>query len=295
MEITALQYFQEVYLCRNISTASKNCFISQQALSKVIINLENELNTQLFIRSHSGVIPTREADNLYELCKPLLHQWKQFNDSIANLQPHIRFGFPCHSFADYGIFSLNDLYAYQQKYNQFIDLCFDSQIVCLDRILSEKMDLACVIAPVSDADFEQVHLYTGELGLLVNKDNPLFSKEKLCFEDLANEAIVSATDMPDSSSQLDLVINKNGTKIKPIQQTFSLKSGIAAVESNIASVFLDIQRKNEIDSSKLKLIEFQHDSKLFYHIYLIWKKNRKLSFACSRFKDFLIQCCRDKK
>lgn len=65
MEIRHIKYFIQVYHDLNITRASKSLFISQQALSKAIVNLEEEIGCPLFERSVSGLNATRYADELY--------------------------------------------------------------------------------------------------------------------------------------------------------------------------------------------------------------------------------------
>ena len=55
MEFRQIQYFIKLSESTSISQAAKELFISQQALSKSIKNLESELNTRLFLRTNQGI------------------------------------------------------------------------------------------------------------------------------------------------------------------------------------------------------------------------------------------------
>ena len=59
------QIFNKVAETGNISLAAKELFISQPAISKSIIKLEEELNVLLFSRSSRGVRLTEEGKLLY--------------------------------------------------------------------------------------------------------------------------------------------------------------------------------------------------------------------------------------
>lgn len=69
LSLTAYRIFNAVAKTGNISTAAKELYISQPAISKSISKLEHILNTTLFIRSSRGVKLTEEGKQLYEYTK----------------------------------------------------------------------------------------------------------------------------------------------------------------------------------------------------------------------------------
>lgn len=66
MNLNLYQIFHTVAAHSNISSASKVLYISQPAISKAILKLEQSLNTTLFIRSSKGVRLTPEGQILYD-------------------------------------------------------------------------------------------------------------------------------------------------------------------------------------------------------------------------------------
>lgn len=68
MYIKLEQYkiFNEAAATLSFSTAARNLFISQSAVSQTIANMEKELQTQLFIRNPKGVNLTKEGKLLYQ-------------------------------------------------------------------------------------------------------------------------------------------------------------------------------------------------------------------------------------
>ena len=61
MRIQQLEYFLKVAQTQSITQASEELFISQQALSRALVALENELNAQLLIRSYQGTFLTKDG------------------------------------------------------------------------------------------------------------------------------------------------------------------------------------------------------------------------------------------
>ncbi len=68
MEQHLSQYriFYEVARCGNISRAAKELYISQPAISKAIVKLEESLGTRLFLRNSRGVQLTPEGNVLFQ-------------------------------------------------------------------------------------------------------------------------------------------------------------------------------------------------------------------------------------
>ncbi|HKL99613.1 MAG TPA: LysR family transcriptional regulator [Mobilitalea sp.] len=77
--------FNQVAVQGNISHAAKQLYISQPAVSKAIANLEENLNTTLFIRSSRGVRLTEEGRILYNHTKVAFDELKQGEDSIRRI------------------------------------------------------------------------------------------------------------------------------------------------------------------------------------------------------------------
>ena len=61
MEIRNLVYFLQLFDDQNYSLAAGKLFITQQALSKSIHNMELELNVELFTKKSNGIVPTNKA------------------------------------------------------------------------------------------------------------------------------------------------------------------------------------------------------------------------------------------
>ncbi|MGI6162154.1 MAG: LysR family transcriptional regulator [Christensenellales bacterium] len=81
------EYFYKVALLGNITKAAKELYISQPALSKAMVNIENELGCTLFERSKKGVCLTLEGELLFQNVKQtfsLLNETKNNIESIKD-------------------------------------------------------------------------------------------------------------------------------------------------------------------------------------------------------------------
>ena len=62
--LSSYKVFYEVAKAGNISKAAKALFISQPAISKSIVKLEEQLGVRLFVRNSRGVSLTAEGEML---------------------------------------------------------------------------------------------------------------------------------------------------------------------------------------------------------------------------------------
>jgi DNA-binding transcriptional LysR family regulator len=76
LEFTHIAYFVETCNHTSLSKAAGSLFISQQALSRVIANLEKELGCALFMRSVRGIELTDNGRYLYEQFQPVVTAFK---------------------------------------------------------------------------------------------------------------------------------------------------------------------------------------------------------------------------
>ena len=88
MFLQEIQCFIAVAECLNFTQAANQLYLSQPGLSKIIANLERELNVRLFIRSTRSVRMTKAGEKLLAVSREFLHQCGTLNiaypqDSIS--------------------------------------------------------------------------------------------------------------------------------------------------------------------------------------------------------------------
>lgn len=74
MRLEQLYGFQSLADYGSIRKASSHLYTTPQNLSKLMISLENELNTSLFIRSHSGITLTEDGKKAYDMISNVIHE-----------------------------------------------------------------------------------------------------------------------------------------------------------------------------------------------------------------------------
>lgn len=85
MDLRSLRYFVAVVEAGSLSRAAGALYVAQPALTAQIKKLEGELETQLFERSHAGVIPTPAGLLLYQDARRLLADAAALKDRVTRL------------------------------------------------------------------------------------------------------------------------------------------------------------------------------------------------------------------
>ncbi len=79
MRIEHLYYFVKVAERRSLTVAASELFVSQQALSTAIKNLETEFHTQLLVRHRRGVTLTDEGQYFYDMALKIIDLSAELN------------------------------------------------------------------------------------------------------------------------------------------------------------------------------------------------------------------------
>lgn len=87
MEFKHIEYFIETCGYKSISQAAEALFISQQALSRCIQNLETELGSKLFRRTVKGSVLTEEGQYVYDQFNPIVQSYRNtLSQTMAHLE-----------------------------------------------------------------------------------------------------------------------------------------------------------------------------------------------------------------
>lgn len=156
MTAKQLLYFVTIAETGSFTLAAEKLSLSQPPLSKQIMLLENELNTQLLIRSSRRIKLTESGVMLYTRAKDIL---RMMDSAAADLNSHsgkvggtVRFGV-VHSTGD---LILNQrLNTYFKEYPQVtLDLYESDTCTLLDHLRSGKLDAAIVEMPFDTQDLD---------------------------------------------------------------------------------------------------------------------------------------------
>ena len=189
MNLTNLLYFVTVADCGSYTKAAEQLFITQPALSKQIVALEDELGQKLFIRrkgkplelTPSGEACLKEARKIVSHCAALKANVHSVNDEIAIAY--------CP-----GMSSVADILKFiHAKYNNVHLNLSCVQAAILPALLAEgradfviSLDLAVKNIP----DIEMLTLSHEEVCIFVSKEHNLASRDSVSMSELSKESFI---------------------------------------------------------------------------------------------------------
>jgi DNA-binding transcriptional LysR family regulator len=86
MHANVLRYFVEVVRCGSIRRASQNLFIASSAINRHLLNLEDELQAQLFDRLPGGIRLTPAGERLLKHIQGTIHDYQLMRADLDKLK-----------------------------------------------------------------------------------------------------------------------------------------------------------------------------------------------------------------
>ena len=287
MEIRVLKYFLAVAREENITRAAESLNITQPTLSRQLMQLEEELKVQLFIRSKSKIVLTdkgmllrRMAEEIVGLAEKTENEFSNYEDIIAG-EIFIGSGETnsMHSLAKV-MKDFHDLYP-QVQYNLYSANADDIK----EKIDKGLIDIGLLTEPVDISKYDFVRLKEKEVwGVLISKDyvtaddlidKPLISSRRGMIQNEIFNWFGKNYDKLNIISTYNLVLNASVMVEEGLGYAFSLENLINVNdETNIC--FKPIFPKVETGTV------------------IVWKKHQIFSSATTKFIEEIKSAFKEK-
>ena len=174
MDLRQLRYFLAVADARSFVAAAEKQFVSRQAISKSVAQLEEELNVELFMRDSGGAFLTPAGMMFYERVRTLVMELDSVRSQMqsygARYQQRIRIAFSV------GTLQLLEetLIAYREnQHNSEISYDEYSEEVCQKMLMEHQADVIVTTGPVQDPLFVTKELLHSPFGILIKQQEEL--------------------------------------------------------------------------------------------------------------------------
>ena len=215
---TKLDYYKIFYETArhsSFSTAAKELYISQSAISQCIHQLENDLNAQLFTRSRRGVTLTKEGLLLFQKVESAIQSIEQGETLLARLH-HLDSGSLVIAAAD--TITSHYLLPYLEKFHELypgirIEMANSYSHHMLQLVKEGKAELAFVNLPVSDDELcIEPCLEIHDIFICGAEHN---LKPCYTWEEIAKEPLILLETNSTSRNFLDKEFKKKHINLKP--------------------------------------------------------------------------------
>ena len=282
--------FYQVAVDLSFSKAAENLFISQSAVSQNIKNLENELKTELFIRSTKNVQLTESGKLLFEHIEPAFNLIENGEKSIREINALERG--EIHIGANDTI-SKDYLLPYLKKFHQLypevqIKITNRTSSTCIDLLQQNKVDLIISNLPnpkiTEQMEYQEIFKFN-DIFIAAAEFKDLKNKE-ISLKELRNYPLLMLEAKTTTRKFLEKALTELGIKIEAAVELGSVDLliemtkiglGIALVPEYCLNLknqdLFEVKTKEKLPARKLAVVK---------------TKNIPLSKAAEKFLELLL-------
>lgn len=186
-----LDYFVLAYDSTNFSAAAAQIPMSPQGFTKVIHNLERDLNVSLFETDEHGVRhPTRYADELYKYAKNVQAERRMLEKafSVIDKEGKTEINVAC-AVGIPGLVGVDNLTNYHgESNNVYVSFTELPDSLCDSLVKEGQFDVGLTLQP-ADPALETKNLFSTSFLMWVKRGDPLSEKDVLKISDIADRTI----------------------------------------------------------------------------------------------------------
>lgn len=282
MELRQLRYFLEVANEENISKAAQKLYISQPSLSRVMKELEEDLDTQLFIKTNRATKLTEEGRVLKERAQEILSLVEktedEFKGSRADIYATIHIGAGETPLFQYVAKAANHV----SRQYPHIHFEYYSGVgpELLNRIQQGTLEFCFLPEPIDIGNLNAIYLKEYDTyGLVVRKDSPYASQKTISKEDLLHMPIIVTRKQ---QIQSDDWLSQMYKQLDVVTSGAMPLNSIKLVEEGIGN-FISIEREEFYCMENITFIPFEEP--LLRKWMLVWKNYEQLPKAHQVFID----------
>lgn len=283
-----LRAFLLVHQLRQLSAAAHKLFVTQSAVSMLIRQLEEGLETRLFDRTTRSLHPTAAANQMVPLAERILRDVDSLSTGFRELSTMER-GRVCVAITPTLASMLLPaaIQHFAQRFPQVhvvIDDCAPDQFI--SRILGERVDFGIGTPELPGAEVDTQTLLRDHLALVCLADHPLAALRRVRWVDLALHPVITVRPGYGIRLLIDTTAARAGVTLKVLDEVSFLSTALMLTSSGMGpSIMPSAYARAAFDSSLVvKAIAAPRVSR---DTYIVTKRGRSLSAASATFIDVL--------
>lgn len=290
MTLLQLQYFKALAQILHYTKAAKELHIAQPSLSYSINELEKELGVKLFDKENRKIRLTAYGEQFLTYVEKIL---ALLDESVSVLQQMagsalqvVNLGY-FHSISTSLIPSIM-AGIYSQEENRGVRFQFleATSFDIFSQLKNGKLDLAFCMH--RDENVESIAIMKQPLYLTVPSNHPLAERSFVTFEEFSQEPIVMLEKSSSLRAQMDQIFAQH--EIIP-NVVFEVRECNAALQYVALRFGISVlPQVPAMENEKVSVIPIMDDHQAFVRtVYFSWAKNRPLSPAALRVKNYIVE------
>ena len=288
-----IQYFIALAKTRSITQASLELHTTHQNVSKMIRQLEEEMETQLFTRSQKGLILTESGEIMLDLAKQVTNQFEQIRGQIASLKANRALTGELH--LHYALATLLSplLHSFTNHYPQISvtlhelePLMVLEQVIGIVPILTNP-DFQDIYAPYLD-QVQLISLTSDQFTCVASPNSSLAQKKNISLTEFLHYPLAFSHSVMESTALLMRILERYGTpEIRLISSNVQIY-GDALLNGHyvgFSTYKMHLSKNTTTSPSSLSYIPFQEDMR--FDVCLVIHQQPELTSISQAFIDFM--------
>lgn len=288
MDLIQLEYFITVVETGTFVKAADQLHVTQPALSRSIMRMENSIGVSLFERKNKQVELTAYGEVMYGWAKKTMQSYGEAMYQIEQMQQTAKktLNIACSGY----MYTTPLILGFHTKYPD-IDISnfkfgrFDFP----DIIFKENVDCVLSVVDYKADNVESVFLYSGDIYVTLPVNHPLAHRKEVYLEEIKDERLV----MPAGDSLYGVTIEEMFQKIGAVPKISSRVQTPYLIQMVIEGLGISIVNEetvNDITSRSRKCVCIPlADDFCETNAYLLWRKNSVIPENLKLFRDYLLQ------
>ncbi|HZG85853.1 LysR family transcriptional regulator [Paenibacillus sp.] len=289
MDIRHLQYFAAVARENSFTKAAEALHVTQPTLSKMVRQLETELNAELFDRSGKKIRLTDAGETVYRSALRVLSSLDdmtaELDDVLLLRKGQIRLGLPPMIGSR---FFPAIMERFHERYPDIGFQLFEQGGKAIEaNVRGGELDVGVVLLPVENREwFELQPLWEDELTVVVPPSHPLAPRERLALRELAGESFLLFPEPFTLHHTVKRACRNAGFEPNVVLETSQWDFMTGMVSAGFGIALLPRNIGETLDPSRFRAIPLREPA-ISWNLAVIWSKERYVSHAARAWIRFL--------
>ncbi|HCR3984148.1 TPA: LysR family transcriptional regulator [Kluyvera ascorbata] len=287
MDIRTLRYFVEVVRQQSFTRAAEKLYVTQPTISKMLKNLEDELNCTLLIRDGRKLLMTDTGQVVFERGLAILDEFRQLEAELSDInhlnKGVLRLGIP----PMVGMLMAGPIGLFRQRYPGVeLKISEFGGLTVQQAVMNGELDLAMTALPVEEESaLTTLPLFSHPLCVLVPRSGEWLEQTSVSPTQLAVHPLLIYNEDFALSRQLMQLFARHDVKPRIAVRSGQWDFLAAMVQAGVGVAILPEPICRKLDEKTLRWLPLE--SELRWQLGMIWREGVYLSHSAQAW----LKCC----